>query len=126
MEVLGLKKGRRVWTTGNVEPRQGLPLLIYSPYSKKYWYRLLDLDHDMSSYRKYISDGNLYILFEDYWKEKIKEEVKKEGMSYYDVNKVRELVLMDELLDKKEHYIGWQTGKRAIQIEIDKVKRKYN
>jgi len=123
VELLRLKGGKKKWTAGNIEPRKGLPLFIHSE-TGKYWYRLLDIDHDMNMYRKYIKAGVLYIYFNEMEQDRVKKEVEKEGMGYYDYNKIRELILLDELLDSKERGADYQSKKRAIQLEIAKVRSK--
>jgi hypothetical protein len=122
VELLRLKAGKKKWSAGNIEPRKGLPLFIQS--DNKYWYRILDVDHDMNMYRKYIKQGVLYIYFNQEEQERVRGEVEKEGMGYYDYNKIRELVLLDELLDSKERGADYQSKKRAIQLEIAKVRNK--
>jgi len=125
-ELLMLQAGKRKWTTENLELRGGLPLLIHSESSGKYWYRILRKDHSLAYYRKYIKDGNLYIIFDDYWKDAVVRERDEEGMGYFEYNKIRHLILLDEALDAtKDRSDGYQIKKRAIQIEIDKVKDKY-
>lgn len=34
VELLQLQSGKKKWTTGNIEPRNGLPLFVYSPDRK--------------------------------------------------------------------------------------------
>ena len=126
VELLALKAGKRKWTIGNLELREGLPLLIFSPCSQKYWYRILRTDHDINLYTKYIKDGNLYILFNDEWKEKVVKERESECMTYRDYNHKRHLIILDELLERKgDRSSGYQSKKRAIQIELLKIKQKY-
>lgn len=123
VELLQLQAGKRKWTIGNLELRAGLPLFIYSPSSQKYWYRILGADHDLTPYRKYISDGNLYIYFNDQWKEKVRQEVESEGMGYFKYNRLRHLILLDELLDSNREDEKYQYKKRALQIEMDKINK---
>jgi len=125
VELLSLKEGKRVWKVGNISPREGLPLLIYSPSSELYWYRKLGEDHNMDEYRNYIRDGNLYIVFTEPWRVVISRERERLGMAYYDYNRIRELYLMDYLVDREERLAGWETKKRAIEIEVKRIKTKY-
>jgi hypothetical protein len=124
VELYILQKGKRKWTSGNIELREGLPLFIHSVEENKYWYRRLALDHDPSMYRKYIKDGNLYIHFDEYWKEVLNQEREAEGMGYYLYNKIRELILFDEVLSGRQHLPDYHIKKRAIQLEIEKIKNK--
>lgn len=124
VELMRLKRGKKVWKTGNIELRDSLPLLIYSPSSQRYWYRILRHGHDLSNYRKYIRDGNLYIYFNKEWIDFVKKERDSEGMSYNDYNGVRELILLREICERREDSAETKIKLRAIQIEIDKIKNK--
>jgi hypothetical protein len=124
-ELYRLVAGKKKWQMGNIEPRDKLTLLIYSPHSKVYWKRTLGADHNMNIYRKYIREGNLWIYFDDTSKGKMNEEREKEGMGYYDLNSIRELQIMAELLEKGDKGADHQTKQRAIQLEIEKIKNKY-
>lgn len=126
VELMQLVKGRRTWKRDNLELRKGLPLFVYSPSSQVYWYRVLGEDHDMNKYRSYIKEGNLYIFFDQQWQEIVQQERETEKMGYYDYNKIRHLILLGEVLDAtKEGRPDYQSKKRAIQIEIEKVTQKY-
>jgi hypothetical protein len=123
VELLGLKKGKKKWTTGNIELRHSLPIIIYSPYSGRYWYRILERDHDITPLRRYIRDGNIWIHFTDYWQGVIKEEREAEGLPYYKYNKIRELILMREILEKRDDKGDLKTKLRAIDITINNLKQ---
>jgi hypothetical protein len=122
VELYQLMKGKKKWTIGNIEPRDSLPLLIYSPYSDRYWYRRLGKDHSVSSYRKYIRDGNLYIYWDELWKGKVSDERESEGRPYYDYNKIRELLLLKEYLKMSEDQSPYK--QRAIDIELEQIYNK--
>lgn len=125
VELMRLIPGRKAWKGSNVELRKNLPLFIYSHDKQRYWFRLLGSDHDLSPYRQYIQDGNLYIWFDDMWKQRVQEEREKEGLGYYQYNKLRELILVEELLDQtKEGRPDYQSKKRALQIEKQKIEQK--
>lgn len=123
VELMRLKERKKVWKTGNLELRHGLPLLVYSPYSDKYWYRCLLKDHDLSYYRTYIKDGNLYIAWNDQWKEMVKEEREIEGLPYRAYNTIRELTLIGEYLDKSPDKSDYKTKKRIIDLKIKQLKQ---
>lgn len=123
VDLLQLKKGKKKWTGSNLELRDGLPLLIYSPSSDRYWYRVLRKDHDLKEYIKYIKDGNLYIYWTEYWQGVIKDEVDKGGLGYYKMIRLRELLLLDEKLDKNRSRDDYHIKKRVIEIEINKLKK---
>jgi hypothetical protein len=124
-ELMQLVAGKKVWKKDNLQLRDSLPLLIYSPGSDRYWYRILKKDHDLAPYRRYIKDGNLYIYFNDEWKKRVKEEVEREGMGYYDMNKLRSLLLLKEILEGQKNRSDIKIKTRAIEIEINNVKQKY-
>lgn len=125
VELLQLKAGKKRWTGSNVEPKQGLPLFIYSPYTDWYWYRVLQRDHDIKRYIRYIKDGNLYIHFTDDWKQKMRDERDGEGMKYYDYMKMRELIFLQEVLDQKKDDPSYKTHTRAVQVSMSNLKKKY-
>jgi len=124
VELMQLKQNKKKWSIGNIEPRDSLPLLLFSPSSNRYWMRTLGADHDINSYRRYIKDGNLYILFNDEWKARVITEREKEGMSYFDYNKTRELLLLQEIISKKEG-TDIKTKLRAIQLQLNQINNKY-
>ena len=124
-ELLTLKRGKKKWTTGNIEPRNSLPLLIYSPFSDRYWHRRLQRDHHLSYYRKYIRDGNLYILWDDIWKERVREEQEKIGMPYSMYNRLRDLTLLSEYLSKLPDQTERETKQQSITFQINQIKQHY-
>jgi len=124
-ELLQLKRGKKKWTGNNVEIRDGLPLLIYSPSSNRYWYRILQADHDLNVLRRYIKDGNLFILFNDEWREKVIAEREKEGKSYADYNRLRSLIILKEILEGQNDRPDIKTKMRAIELEMNKINNKY-
>ena len=121
VDLLQLKAGKKKWTGSNVELRHGLPLLIYSPYSERYWYRILDRRHNIRAYLKYIKDGNLYIHFSEYWQNVIRREVEDEGIGYFKMVKKRELILLDEILDKNKERDDYYIKKRAIELQLKEI-----
>lgn len=121
VDLLQLKKGKKKWTGSNVELRDGLPLLIYSPSSDRYWYRVLRHDHDMSEYRKYIKDGNLYIYWSEHWQKIVKAEVESEGLGYSKMILKRELILLDERLDRNRHRDDYHLKKSAIEQQLKQL-----
>jgi hypothetical protein len=125
VELLRLQKGKKKWTAGNLELRDGLPLFIYSPFSNKYWYRKLALSHDRSEYRKFIKEGNLYIAWDEEWEEITKQEREQEGMSYHDYNKFRELTLLKEYQLTLPDQTLIRTKIRAIEIQQQLILKKY-
>lgn len=125
-ELFCLKERRKKWTTRNIEPRASLPLLIYSPYSGVYWYRVLHKDHSVSSYMRYIKDGNLYILWDDLWMDRVREEREQEGMAYRDYNRIRDLVLLREYLLTLPNQTDIGSKTRAIEIQIKEIQKKYD
>jgi len=124
-ELLTLKKGKKKWTTGNIEPRSSLPLLIHSPDNDRYWLRKLQADHHLSFYRKYIKDSNLYILWDDTWKQMVREEQESQGMPYVMYNKIRDLTLLSEYLYTLPDQTERQTYQQSISYQITKIKQRY-
>lgn len=122
VELMQLKGRARKWTKDNLELRDSLPLLVYSPDTDRYWYRILKHGHDLAPYRRYIRDGNLYIIFDEKWRNIVSEEREKEGMGYYQYNKIRELTLTREILEKKEPTDAIGVQLRAIELEIKKTR----
>ena len=57
-----LKKGKRVASKENLEPVYGTHYLVYSPYSKVYWYRFIRERTNMNKLFKFFNDRNLYIF----------------------------------------------------------------
>ena len=125
VELLALKNGKRKWTTANIGLRKGLPLLIYSKKNNWYWYRKLGLDHDINEYVKYIKEGLLYIVFDDALKATVSEEREREGMKYYDYIEIRRLILLEELIVKRNPP-DLKTKVMAMQSKIRMIKEKYN
>lgn len=125
VELMQLKGRSRKWTRDNLELRDSLPLLVYSPSTNRYWYRKLKHNHDLRPYRRYISDGNLYIIFDEIWREKVSKERENEGMKYSDYNKMRELILLKEIMEGKPPTDDIGIKIRAINIEMQSVLTKY-
>jgi hypothetical protein len=125
VELLRLKQGKRKWTGNNLELRYSLPFLIYSPYSERYWYRVIEKGDHLSPLIRYIRDGNLYIIFDRSWQIKVSEEREQEGKSYYDYNKLRELILLQEATLRKEVDNDTEFKLTSIQLEINKINKRY-
>ena len=125
VELMRFVPGRRTWKSVNIELRASLPLLIYSPSSNRYWYRILQADHDLNVLRRYIKDGNLFILFNDEWREKVIAEREKEGKSYADYNRLRSLIILKEILEGQNDRPDIKTKMRAIELEMNKINNKY-
>jgi len=125
VELLQLIPGKKVWKKDNLQLRSSLPLLIHSQSSGKYWYRILREDHDLNLLRRYIKDGALYIVWDDDWKKKVREEVQRAGMGYFDLNKMRSLILLKEILNGQKDRPDIKIKTRAIEIQMDEIKNKY-
>lgn len=126
-ELMTFKKGRRTFNVGNIEPINSLQLLIRSELNGKeiYWHRLLQADHDINLYRRYIKDGNLFILWDDASKAMVNKERGKTGMTYYDYIEIRTLTILKEILENQDGRTDMKIKLRALQIEMDKIKNKY-
>ena len=125
VELMRFVPGRRTWKSVNIELRASLHLLIYSPSSNRYWHRILQADHDLNVLRRYIKDGNLFILFNDEWREKVIAEREKEGKSYADYNRLRSLIILKEILEGQNDRPDIKTKMRAIELEMNKINNKY-
>jgi len=125
VELMRFVPGRRTWKSVNIELRASLHLLIYSPSSNRYWHRILRADHDLNVLRRYIKDGNLFILFNDEWREKVIAEREKEGKSYADYNRLRSLIILKEILEGQNDRPDIKTKMRAIELEMNKINNKY-
>lgn len=56
-----LKKGKRKVIKDNLEKIIGMEYLVYSQFSKKYWYRMTWEETKMRKLYDYFNDGNLYV-----------------------------------------------------------------
>lgn len=61
-DLFRLKKGKRVAKKENLEPCYGTYLLIYSPYSNKYFFETVTERTKMKKLFQYFNDMNLYVL----------------------------------------------------------------
>ena len=59
-----LKKHKRTIKKDNLEKFIGIELIVYSPASKRYWYRTIWEHTNMRKVYRYFQDGNLYISAE--------------------------------------------------------------
>jgi hypothetical protein len=126
VELLRMKAGTRKRVIGNLEVRSGLPLLIHSKETGKYWYRTLKSDHDFRRYLQFIKEGMLYILFEGDHLGVMSKERDKMGMGYYDYQKIWHLMILKEKYEKVQPVPdNHKVILNAIDIEINKVKQKY-
>lgn len=123
VELLMLKQGKKKWSSDNIMLIPGVPVFIFSPSSNRYWYRIVQNSHEIRPYVQYILDGNLYLHFTEEWKEHVKKEREKEGMPYYDYMRIRELILLQEVLDKKMPP-DYKTKSKSIEITINDIKHK--
>lgn len=74
-DLFRLKKGKRIAKKENMEPCYGTYLLIYSPYSNKYFFETITERTTMRKLFGYFNDMNLYIL-KDHLKQE--QELEKE------------------------------------------------
>ena len=122
VELLRLKQGRRKWSIDNVEIINGLPLFVYSKSTGRYWKRTLDLSHHIAPYRHFIAQGILYIHFDDKWLKWLHMERENEGLGYYQYNRLRELLFLNEILDKHKDEQGYLIKKRNLSEQIISIK----
>lgn len=60
-EFARLKKGKRSWKKGNLEPDYGTVYYIYSITHKVYWRRQISEYTNFKKLRQYVQDGNAFI-----------------------------------------------------------------
>lgn len=59
-DLARLKKNKRKWKKGNLEPDYGRVYYVYSISSKVYWKRTVQEYTDFIKLKQYIRDGNVY------------------------------------------------------------------
>lgn len=75
-DLFRLKKGKHVAKKENLEPCYGTYLLVYSPYSNKYFFETISERTKMRKLFDYFNDMNLYVL-KDHVKQ-VEQEQKEE------------------------------------------------
>ena len=59
-----LKKGKRAFVKENYEINEGMQYIVYSPYSKRFYFHILHEANNMNRILSYFTDKNLYIVKE--------------------------------------------------------------
>lgn len=68
-----LKKGKRTKTKENMEVVEGMEVIIYSPTSELYYYKILHEFSNMWNLLAYFKDKNLYVYTKEIQEEKLKQ-----------------------------------------------------
>lgn len=59
-DLARLKKGKRKWKKGNLEPDYGRVYYVYSISTKVYWKREISEYTNFKKLRQYVNDGNVF------------------------------------------------------------------
>ena len=126
-QLYRLKPRKRKIIPDNLEPWIGLNLAIWSPTANSYFLReLMDLKVQWPTLKKYMHDGNLYIVWGDIEKEEIAimmERLEVEDYWSQFVPLIEKSVELYKVQHNMKDRLGYYTKIKQLEEEIEQIKK---